>query len=144
MDQQQLATELLQGPIHAVEQAGFFVSLCTVYESGTSADALGQVDLTTSGFTALAGCVNIPCIRAAISMLRLQAGEIKAVDYTQSFNLFHVLLDGYYPQIPEAIARGGQLRAIIDGVPHQVVGAESSSQLAPGGQTRLACHQVVL
>ncbi len=139
---QQAVDEVLAAPVAAVENMLLFDSVITVQEATNVPDSLGQVDLTDSGYTTIAGVVNVPCMRAPQAEARVTADEMNGVNISESTNLFHVLLDGYFPQIPEALASTGTLRAIIDGVVHQVLGVESSSQLAAARQTRLKVQQV--
>lgn len=134
--------QILAAPVRYVESMGLFDSLCTVQEATNTPDSMGQVDLTDTGYASIAGVVNVPCMRAPASIERIIASENNMVTMSESTNVFHVLLDGYYPQVPEALASTGTLRAIIDGVVHQVLGVESSSQLAQALQTRLKVQQV--
>lgn len=125
--------------LDAVEAAGLFVSVATVLKATNTKDSVGQVDLTATGFSAIAGCSNVPCMRAPLAMGRPGADTNSTPVMDESVNEFHVLLDGYFPQIPEAEASTGDLKIIIDGVDHQVCGVESDSQ---GTMTRLRCKQV--
>lgn len=131
----------LAGVVQAVEAAGLFVSLATVLQATNTQDALGQVDLTDSGFAALAGCTNIPCMRAPLSIGRPTADSNSTPTMSESHNEFHVLLDGYFGQIPEADASLGDLKIVIDGVAHQLCGVESDSQFT---MTRIRCKQLAV
>lgn len=117
---------------------GLFVSLATIKQASNSQDSLGQVNLTPTGFTTIAGCADIPCMRAPYAVNNPDADEQESPTMVAAFNPFHVLLNDYFPQIPEAEASTGELIAIIDGVQHQIVGVESDSQFT---QTRLKCKQ---
>jgi hypothetical protein len=126
-----------------VSAMGLYDSVCTVLMANNTADAVGQVDLSftnAANYTALIS--DVPCMRAPASPTRVDAGENKGVVITEASNLFHVLLNGYYPQIPEAINNRAQLRALIDGRIHEVLGAESSSQLAAAMQTRIQVREI--
>ncbi len=115
---------------------GQFPSLCTVQVCTNTVDpATGQIDLTDTGFRDIPGAVNIACKRAPQSYARIMVNQ----NITEGLNFFHVLLAGYFPQIPEALASTSQNRAIIDGVPHQLLGVESDSLKI---MTRLLCKQV--
>lgn len=126
-----------------VEEYGLYVSVCTVNMANNTPDALGQVDLSftnPANYTAIVS--NIPCMRAPSSTSRVQATENKGIEITEASNIFHVLLDGWFPQIPEAIDNRAQLQAVIDGRVHEVLGAESSSQLAAANQTRIQVREI--
>lgn len=125
-----------------VNLRGLYSSKCTVQQATNATDALGQVDLTDTGFVNIAGVVNVGCMRAPNSMARIVAGTTDTATLSEAFNLFHVLLDDYYPQIPEAVQGRSELRCIIDGVVHEVLGVEASSQRTSARQTRLECRQV--
>lgn len=129
------------GVVQVVEAAGLFDSLATVLQATNTKDALGQVDLTASGFAAIAGCTNVKCMRAPLAVGRPLADERATPTMEESFNEFHVLLDGYFAQIPEALASTGDLKITIDGVEHQVCGVESDSQFT---MTRIRCKQVAV
>lgn len=117
---------------------GLFVSRATVQQAVNTRDALGQVDLTDAGFQTITGCSNIRCMRAPFTVQWPVANETQTAAMVAAYNDFHVLLDDYYPQIPEASASTGDLRIIIDGVTHIVAGVESDSQFT---QTRIRCKQ---
>lgn len=141
---QQQIKEILNSATKTVENLQLYQSVCTIQQATNTVDALGQVDYTNTGFANLAGVVNVPCMRSPASMARIIGGQTDAATQMESFNLYHVLLDGYFPQIPEPVQGRSELRAIIDGVPHQVLAVEKSSQLAAANQTRLQCRQVAV
>lgn len=117
---------------------GLFISLATVQQATNTLDATGQVDLTDSGFATIAGCANIACMRAPLSFNSPTANEQDTPEKEATDNQFHLLLDDYYPQIPEAAESVGDLRVIIDGITHTVDGVEFDSQKT---QTRIHCRQ---
>lgn len=117
---------------------GLFVSRATIKQATNTQDALGQVNLTPTGFATITGCASIPCMRAPYAVNNPDAGEQETPQMVASFSPFHVLLNDYFPQIPEAEASTGELIAIIDGVQHTICGVESDSQFT---QTRLKCKQ---
>jgi hypothetical protein len=136
--------EVLALPTKVVAADYLFDSLITVQQATNTVDALGQVDYTNTGFANIAGVVNVPCMRAPASAARIVSGQTDTAADMEAFNLFHVLLDGYFPQIPEPMQGRAELRAIIDGVQHEILAVEKSSQLATGNQTRLQCRQVAV
>ncbi len=130
----------LGGVLTAVEDAGLFVSLCTIQSPSQAPDALGQADLTN--WTDVSGMVGIACMASPLTINRPSTSdEIQANSYTAEMDTFHVLLDGFYPTIRQ------RYRAVISGGPFDVataldiMGAESDSQ---GIMTRLACRRYSL
>lgn len=111
---------------------GLFVSVCTVQQADGGFTASGFPD---GGFTNISGVVNIPCTAPPPSVARVQASENKQVDGVQSLVPAHVLLNGYYPQVPFATTTRPALRAVIDGNNFEVMGVEHDSQKQ---MTRLA------
>jgi len=128
----------VSGVMGLARATGLFVSLCTVQLSTNAVDSLGQVDLTDTGYAAISGCTDIPCMRAPLLVDFPVADEKEEPKLIAGDNEFHVLLNDYFPQIPEAAASTGNLLAIIDGVTHQISGVESDSQKT---QTRLRVRQ---
>ena len=133
----------LSGVLTVVEDAGLFVAACTIKEPppATDVDGLGQHDLQLSDFTPVVGLIAIPCMCAPRSVARVQATEAKNQGFTLESSLFHVLLDGYFPQIEQKQV------AFITGPPFdtetalEIDGVESSSQ---GVMTRLGCSEYSL
>lgn len=105
---------------------GTFVSLCTIQGPD---NVFSDSGFPSGAFVNLAGLVNIPCMKAPQSMLRIAAEERKAEPGVQSLEPFHVLLNGYYPAIPQVTTTRPSLRAIVDGVQYEVMGVEHDSQL---------------
>ena len=118
---------------------GLFDSVANIQQATNTVDALGQVDLTPAGFATITGCGAIPCQVANPSEAKVAAGVVSTAAMTEALNLFHVLLNGYFPQIPQPSGHLPDLIADIDGALYQVVGVESDSQRI---MTRLACKQV--
>lgn len=137
-------TDLLAAPTQAVEAMGLFSSVCTVRQCTNTVSATGQVDYSDAGYADIAGVVGVACMRAPSSSSRVVGGALDTAGYMESFTLYHVLLDDYYPQIPEPIAGTADLIAVIDGVRHQLLAVESSSQRSTAKQTRLEVKQVSL
>ena len=117
----------------AVEDAGLFSSLCTIQSPSQAPDALGQQNLST--YTNRSGMVDIPCMRAPALLRDPRAGEAMLPGWTSEQNSFHVLLDGYYPTINQ------KDRAVIDGIPLEVMTVESDSQRI---MTRMSCRRYSL
>ena len=134
--------QILASPMVYANSMQLFDSLCTVQQATNTPDSLGQIDLTDTGYADIAGVVNVACMRSPQSVERIAATENNGVTISEAMNYFHVLLDGYFPQVPEALASTGTLRAIIDGVAHQILGVEPSSQKELALQTRLKVQQV--
>ena len=127
-------TITLGSVLTAVEDAGLFVSLCTIQSPSQAPDALGQADLTN--WTDVPGLVDLPCMAAPLTIQRPSTSdEIMAPAFTAEMDTFHVLLDGYYPTIRQ------RYRAVIDGTPLEIMGAESDSQAI---MTRMACRRYSL
>lgn len=102
---------------------GLFVSLCTIERpDGILIDA-GQ---PSGNYVNVAGLVNLKCMDAPASDIRVQASEVKTLESIQDFSPQHVLLQGYYPQIEVGVGQGW--RAVIDGVTLDILGVESDSQ----------------
>lgn len=109
--------------------SGLFVSLATIQQpDGVLIDA-GQPSGT---FVNVAGHVNIPCMDAPSSNVRIGVTENKSIQNVQAFNDSHVLLGGWYPLLETSAGLGW--RAVIDGKSYDLLGAESDSQFT---QTRL-------
>jgi len=117
----------------AVEDAGLFSSLCTIQSPSQAPDALGQQNLST--FTNRSGMVDIPCMKAPEFIPNVRGGEMMLPGWTSEHNSFHVILDGYYPTINQ------KDRAVIDGIPLEVMSVESDSQRI---MTRMSCRRYSL
>lgn len=105
---------------------GTFVSLCTIQQPD---NVFTDSGFPSGTFVNIAGLVNIPCMKAPLSMLRIGATEIKRVDSIESLEPSHVLLNAYYPAIPQVTPTRPSLRAIVDGINYEVMGVEHDSQL---------------
>lgn len=110
-------------------ETGLFVSLCTFRAPTGKLTGAGSPDLTSGpngdGYVDVSGYVNIQCMSAPTSNIRISADERKTATETESSNSGHVLLAGYYP----LVAQNTQWQAVIDGVTFDVLGAESDSQM---------------
>src|SRR5258708_6256398 len=87
--------------IPTVLASGIVDSLCTIYRSTGSYDAAGQINLTTSGFTPLAGHVDIKVMAAPPNIGTVSANESKAAANILERTDFHVWLAGYFPDIKQ-------------------------------------------
>lgn len=120
----------------AAVQTGLLSALCTIQRSNGTYNAAGQPDLTATGFSNLAGHVNITCLSSVPSPTRVQATEVKDLQEILAKQFRHVLLSAYYPDIlPGDVA---QITLTVSGISattmFDILGVESDSQ---GQQTRL-------
>ncbi len=123
---QTLALDIAALMPYAVE-SGLFVSVCTIKQPSGNLTDDGSPD---GLYVEVPGLVNIPCMNAPSSNLRITADERKSQSEVESDNSNHCLLSGYYP----IIAANTQWQANVDGVIYDILGAESDSQAT---QTRL-------
>lgn len=108
---------------------GLFKSLATIQEpDGVLVDA-GQ---PSGNFIDVDGLVDIKAMDAPVSEMTIKADETKSADNIQNFTYRHVLLGGYFPTITLGTRLGW--RAVVDGTPYDLLGAESDSQRT---QTRM-------
>jgi len=104
---------------------GLFVSLCTVEQPD---NLFSDSGFPSGNFLPISGVVNIPCTAPPPNVIRVQASEDKKLDGVQSIVPSHVLLNGYFVQIPWAVVNRPALRAVIDGQIFEVLGVEHDSQ----------------
>lgn len=116
---QSITYEILSVMPLTTEQ-GTYKSLCTIQQPNISVDGAGGQLYTPA--TNVPGLVNIPCMKAPTSPVRVQATEMKALEDIMSKVPLHVLLNGYYPAITP------DLWALVDGVQYDIIGVESDSQ----------------
>ena len=130
----QQATMDVSGVMDAAIATGLFVSLCTIQAPPDTVNAQGGQNLNPADFVDIsAELTNIPCMQAVITVIRPDiTDEVKLGRYTKERNVSHILLYGYFPQILQ------RYQAVIDGVPHDILAVEWSSQKTGGKQTRLA------
>jgi hypothetical protein len=127
MNQGSSAVLDLDSTLAAVEAAGLFSSVCTVQSPSQAPDALGQPDLVD--WSDVAGIVGVPCMMSPLGGSPSIGDEQKRPWFTSEKTTFHLLLDGYFPQIRQ------RYRAVVDGTPYDIMGTESDSQKV---MTRLA------
>lgn len=113
---------------------GLFVSLCTIQQPDTTLSGPGVPQGT---WTNVSGLVNLACMDAPTSVLRILSDEIRNNAEITTSEKRHVLLADYYPTVIAGWAAGW--RAIVDGITYDIAGAESDSQ---GTQTRLELRAV--
>lgn len=113
----------------AARAAGLLRSLCDIQQPDGTTTPNGSLG---GGFVDVSGLTAIACMDAPESENRIQATEIKELAEIMAKGLRHVLLQTYYPQLDNAAGLGW--RAVIDGVPYDLLGAEKDSQRT---QTRL-------
>jgi len=130
----QQATMDVSGVMDAALATGLFVSLCTIQAPPDTVNAQGGQNLNPADFVDISTeLTNIPCMQAVITVIRPDiTDEVKLGRYTKERNVSHILLYGYFPQILQ------RYQAVIDGVPHDILAVEWSSQKTTGKQTRLA------
>jgi hypothetical protein len=130
----QSLTFSLTDTLEAVEALGLFVSVCDIYDPSQSVNGMGQVDL--SDYTPVTGLQNIPCMRAVLSDVKPNPYyEQKLTQQVNEMNIYHVLLDGYYPTILQ------KQIAVIDGDLLDILNVECDSQRI---MTRLAVRRYSL
>lgn len=124
----------LDAVMPAATLTGLFVSSCTIQQPDGN---YGQSGAPSGVFVDVAGLINIPCVDAVPSMMRVQATEAKSLQEILAKGFRHVLLNDYYPQLVEmqttnegqdvtAVSLGW--RAVIDGMNYDILGAEPDSQ----------------
>jgi len=108
-----------------VRATGLLVSLCTIQVPSGADDAIGAPSGT---YADVAGLINIPCTAPPEGIgTGISAAEMKELQYDSGIVPLHVLLDDWYPQIRDLWLAGA--RAVIDGTPFDLMGAESDSQM---------------
>lgn len=117
-----------------VEDAGLFVSLCTIKRAPGTQDALGQPDLDPADFTNV--FVDVACmVSPNIKQRPVTTSEKLTYKYAMEETDLHVLLDGHFPTILDKDI------AVLDGVVTNIKVVENDSQ---GTTTRLGCIKVAL
>lgn len=122
------------GIMDAALATGIFVSLCTIQEPPDTVNAQGGQNLNPADYVDISEeLTDIPCMQAVMTIERPDVqDETKLGRYTKERNVSHVLLYGYFPQIQQ------RHQAVIDGIAHDILAVEWSSQKVTGKQTRLA------
>lgn len=112
----------------AVAAEGLFNSLCTIKQRTNTVSALGQTNML--GYEPIADLTDIACRFAPQSPGAPPQGDTTRMQ--QQFDtrsLFHVLLDGYFPEIEQ------QYLANLNGVDYEIMSVEADSNFE---MTRLA------
>jgi hypothetical protein len=119
----QTLTRELKQVMPEAAKTGLFVSFCTIQQPDGN---VGPSGAPSNVFVNVIGLVNIACIDAVPSQLRIQATELRTLADIMSKSLRHVLLNGYFPQLLAGQQQGW--RAIVDGVTYTLMGVEFDSQ----------------
>lgn len=130
----QQATINVSGVMDAALATGLFVSVCTIQAPPNTVNAQGGQNLNPADYVNIsAELTDIPCMEAVMTNIRPDVtDETKLGRYTKERNVSHVTLYGYFPQIEQ------RHQAVIDGIAHDILAVEWSSQKTIGKQTRLA------
>lgn len=100
---------------------GLADSLVTIQQPPATYDAAGAP--TVGPYTDVPGLVNVVCMRSPfITGERMVADEQKALAEVAEMQLFHIWIAGWYLTIV------AHWRAIVDGIPHDILGVEWDSQ----------------
>lgn len=140
----------LKQALTSVEDAGLFVSLCSIKRRPISAgepvvDPLGQVDTVPGDYVPVAGLQNIRAMLAVNRMKPDLAAVNRLEDRYDTLAERHCLLDGYFPDggvfpnDPTAIFQRDL--AVIDGGTYEIMAVEPVSQRT---FTRLAVRSFTL
>ncbi len=121
----------VSGVVALAQAAGMFPNLCTIQSAATTTNAMGAPVVTP--FADVSGLVGIPCHSAppAIEDVR-GSDELRKIDRTDTRQMRHVLLAGYFPTIALS------MRAVVDGEAWNIIGVESD---AFSSQTRLMVQE---
>lgn len=124
MYQQQ--TYNVQAVMPAALDTGLFSARATFQEPDGELIGAGQ---PSGNYVDVAGYTNIRCVDAPTSIARITADEKKSIGEVESFNSGHILLGGFYPDIPA----NTQWRAVVTDASgnvtvYDVDGAEADSQ----------------
>lgn len=123
---------------------GLFVSTCDIQSFAGFFDDAGAPAIGRGGepYTPVDGLQGIPCMSAPMSVAGIGAGQTKMVSEILSSQTRHVLLGGFFPQIPlqdnswrAVINSFDSVGNLVDSTTWNITGAESDSQST---QTRLA------
>ena len=139
----------------AVRETGLLSSLCTIVvapEATADSDAFdaGGALKPDAEWPPLEGHEDLECTAPPMQTSEnMTATEMRSMRDIEAKGLLHVLLGGYYPEIPGPRTDGPQCRAMIrradeeedDAIAYDVVNVESDSQ---GQMTRLALQRVTM
>jgi hypothetical protein len=121
----------------AITQAyatGLLSSLATIQQRTNTVSATGQPNLST--WTNIAGLVNIACqFSIQRPAMPNPSATMREPQQFDTLTQYHVLLDGYYPQILQ------EHQAVVNGTAYEIMAVESDSQQT---MTRLALREYSL
>jgi hypothetical protein len=103
--------------------SGVPTSLCTLQEPDRILIDAGQ---PSGNYSDIAGLIDLVVISAPVSSSAIHSDEKRSIDEVQAFAPRYVTILGYYPQITGGVLLGW--RAVIDGTPFDLLGAEPDSQ----------------
>jgi hypothetical protein len=109
---------------------GLFVSLATIQAPDGLSGPSGAASNTYVNVNP--PLVDIPCMDAPTSDVKIQANTVEQLQELESYELRHVLLNGWYPQLENGVGNGWRC-VITDSVSglvnnFQIMGAEADSQ----------------
>lgn len=120
--------------VPAVASEGLFNSLCTIKARSNTVSALGQVNM--QNYAPIADLTDIACRFAPQSPGAPPQGDVtRTLQQFDTRTLYHVLLDGYYPEIEQ------QNLANVNGQDYQIQSVEVDSDFQ---MTRLAIREYTL
>lgn len=120
----------LEATVPLAAESGLFSSLCTIQQRSNTLSVTGQVDLTD--WNDIPTLSNIACqFSIQRPFMPNQGATGKLPQQTDTETMYHILLQGYYPQILQ------QNQAVVDGRAYEIMAVESDSQKQ---MTRLACR----
>ena len=121
---QNLIQFAIQGVVPSAVQTGLYTELCTIQLPDGVFDDRG---FPSGNYVNAAGLIDIQCMVAPVSSIRISAKEQKTVEEITASSLFHVLLAGYYPSI-DMLWRSGAKVVLNDLNSWDIIGVESDSQ----------------
>ncbi len=115
-----------------VVETGLLTSLATFQQPDGLFIPPGQ---PSGNFVDVPGLIGIKCQDAPMSTARIQASEKKALEDIEAARFRHILLAGYFPQIPDGIANGWRVNVVellngrpVDTLVYDLLGAEADSE----------------
>ena len=114
----------IDGVMPSAIATGLFNSLCTIQVPDGVLDDRG---FPSGVYVNAAGLIDIPCMVAPVSALRISAKEQKTVQEITASTMFHVTLAGYYASI-DLLWRAAAKAVIDDGNSWDILGVEGDSQ----------------
>lgn len=121
----------VSGVMAAAVATGLFVSLCTIQQPDGALIGAGQ---PSGVYVDVSGLVALACMQAVPGFSDFKASELKTMEEIQATGMWHVLLNGYYPEATPDDQIPTDWRAVVDGVDYDILGVDHDSQHT---QTRL-------